>query len=84
MGDEADEKTRIPRIEAVVRRIYKAAARGSIPAAALIFDRGWGKPTQPVETSGPEGGPLEVLIRYVDGLGAVSSETTPNASRSRP
>lgn len=35
----------------------KDAAR--VAAAQAILDRGWGKPSQSMEVSGPEGGPIQ-------------------------
>lgn len=35
----------------------KDAAR--VAAAQAILDRGWGKPAQSMELSGPEGGPIQ-------------------------
>jgi hypothetical protein len=33
-------------------------ARASVAAAQALLDRGWGKPVQPNEHSGPGGGPI--------------------------
>ena len=33
-------------------------------AAQAILDRGWGKAVQALDMAGPEGGPLEIIVRY--------------------
>lgn len=45
----------------------KAPAAARVSAASTILDRGWGKPTQPVDGDG-EGGAIlqEVVMRIVD------------------
>lgn len=43
------------RLEALIRSLYQQGIKGNARAAALITERGWGKPMQPVgdETGGP-------------------------------
>lgn len=36
----------------------------ALKAAEILLDRGWGKPTQ--EISGPDGGPLRLLLASAD------------------
>jgi hypothetical protein len=33
-----------------------------LEAVSMLLDRGFGKPTQPTELSGPEGGPLPLTV----------------------
>lgn len=81
IGDETIEggAVRMTRIEAVLRRMYQAAFAGDVRAATTLLDRGWGKPAQPIEASGPDGMPTELVIRYVYGLGAVATGTASGA-----
>jgi hypothetical protein len=48
------------RLEALIRSQYQQAIKGNPRAAALIADRGWGKPMQPV--GGESGGPITIRI----------------------
>lgn len=52
-----DKRTKL---EGVIRVVFNTAARGDIKAAEFIADRGWGKPTQPVENVGS--GPLIMVL----------------------
>lgn len=52
----------ISRLERAIRQLYREAGKGNAKAAAVILDRGWGKPPQPI-AGDPENGPL--LIRIV-------------------
>jgi hypothetical protein len=38
----------------------KAPAAARVAAANAILDRGWGKPAQAMELTGPEGGPVQI------------------------
>jgi hypothetical protein len=40
--------------------------RYRLEAAAWLADRGFGKALQQMELTGPEGGPMEVVFRYVN------------------
>jgi hypothetical protein len=48
--------------------------RSRLAAAQVVIERGWGKAVQPVESSGPNGGPIETVQRIelvaLDGNGA--------------
>ena len=49
IGSEVvDPATGWTRIAAVIRKLYIDAVSGKTPAAALLFERGWGKVPQPV------------------------------------
>jgi hypothetical protein len=49
IGSEVvDPQTGWTRIAAVIRKLYIDAVSGKTPAAALLFERGWGKVPQPV------------------------------------
>jgi len=49
IGNEiVDPQTGWTRIAAVIRKLYIDAVSGKTPAAALLFERGWGKVPQPV------------------------------------
>ncbi len=44
IGDEVvDRKSKLTRLEKVIRRLYDDAAAGKTQAAALLFERGWGR-----------------------------------------
>lgn len=44
IGDEVvDRKSKQTRLEKVIRRLYDDAATGKTQAAALLFERGWGR-----------------------------------------
>jgi hypothetical protein len=43
---------KMTRIEGLCRIVYGRALKGDIPAAKLIFERGWGAPVQPIENVG--------------------------------
>jgi hypothetical protein len=36
-----------------------------VAAASALLDRGWGKPVQAVEASGPDGAPLHIVLKGV-------------------
>lgn len=39
--------------------------RGRVMAAEALLDRGYGRPGQSVELSGPQGGPVEQVVFYL-------------------
>jgi len=41
----------------------EAQPSARVSAASALLDRGWGKPTQPLEHAGADGGALTVVIR---------------------
>lgn len=50
VGEENDEETGRTRLQAVIRRLFKdAKLKGGERAAALLFERGFGKVTQPMD-----------------------------------
>jgi len=48
-----------------IMRQKKAPASARVAAASALLDRGWGKPIQGMEMSGPEGGPIPT-IQFTD------------------
>lgn len=42
-------------------------AKERLDAIAWLGDRGWGKAAQPVEVTGEDGGPLQVIVMAYDG-----------------
>ena len=46
--------------EAIILQLIKLAVSGDLRAIQYIMDRIDGKPLQPSEVSGPEGGPVEI------------------------
>lgn len=54
-GPKADRAA----VDAVVLSLLVGALRGDARAAKELFDRGYGKVAEPVELSGPDGGPIE-------------------------
>lgn len=64
VAEEQDEETGRTRVQEVVRRLFKdAKLKGGERAAALLFERGWGKMTTPIEV---DAGPLPVRIEPFD------------------
>lgn len=53
-----------PSIAVVVAALSDADARVRLKAAEILLDRGWGRPGQAVELSGPDGGPVETVTRF--------------------
>ena len=50
VGEEKDEETGRTLLQAVIRRLFKdARGKGGERAAALLFERGFGKVTQPMD-----------------------------------
>jgi hypothetical protein len=49
-----------------VLRGKRQPMRYRLEAAARLADRGFGKALQQMELTGPEGGPMEVVFRYVN------------------
>lgn len=48
------------RVLAGIMRQPKAAPAARVAAATALLDRGWGKPAQAMEHSGPNAGPIQV------------------------
>lgn len=51
----------LTRLDALVRSLYEQGNRGNARAAAVLMDRGWGKPLQPV-AGDDDGGPIRILV----------------------
>ena len=49
-------------LKIIAKKGASEAAR--VAAACAILDRGYGKPRQAVEHSGPEGGPVEIAVTH--------------------
>jgi len=64
LGEE--NKDGISAAEAILIKLRAEAAKGNIRAAQLILDRAYGKAKQPIEHSGPDGGPIETVIKFID------------------
>jgi hypothetical protein len=60
-------KERAPEALAVIAGIMTKGEneRNRLAAANAIIERGYGKPVQPVEASGPNGGPIETVTTVV-------------------
>jgi hypothetical protein len=58
-------KGRTPAALAVIESIMMEGEneRNKLSAAMAIIERGYGKPVQPVEASGPNGGPIETVTQ---------------------
>jgi hypothetical protein len=82
IADEKDPRSGKSNIEAVILKMFEKAKAGSVAHAAFLTDRGWGKPPQPIEAGGPEGGPLEIIVRHIEGLGNPAAETARRAGDS--
>jgi hypothetical protein len=54
------------RIVNVIQALMDRAEKGDVPAARELFDRLFGKASQPIEVSGPNGQPVqgEVVYRF--------------------
>ena len=56
--------------EAAVHRIAGLAEAATSESVRLdankaLLDRGWGRPKETTEVTGPEGGPLEFIVRQI-------------------
>lgn len=49
-----------PAIKRLIEWMHSDDTRASPMAAMALLDRGWGKPTQPTEVSGKDGGPIQI------------------------
>lgn len=66
-GDATDQKVRVrvlfPAVEAVVRRMYKLAAKGRVPAAKWLVETGFGRTVNLAnDEENPIGGGFAVLL----------------------
>lgn len=57
LGEEKDGMTAAA---AILKKWRQMAAQGNLKAGEMLFDRGYGKPKQAHEHSGPDKGPIEV------------------------
>lgn len=53
------------RLALAIDRLWDKAVRGDIHALEWLVSHGWGKP--PVELTGEDGGPLEIVVRHARG-----------------
>ena len=61
-----EEKNGMTAAEAILKKLRQEAAKGNLRAAEILLNRAYGMPKQRTEVSGPEGGPVETVIRFVD------------------
>jgi hypothetical protein len=52
--------------EKVIRVLHKNAMKGNEKAAGLLLSYAYGKPTEKHEHGGEGGGPIEVVVKYVN------------------
>ena len=45
---------------AILKKWRQMATQGNLKAGEMLFDRGYGKPKQGIEHSGPNGGAIEI------------------------
>lgn len=53
-------------IEVLQNLLITGDERTQVAAAQALLDRGFGKPSQGVELSGPEGGPIQTATELID------------------
>ena len=55
------------RVRKEAEAIAEAATSESVrlDANKALLDRGWGRPKETTEVTGPEGGPLEFIVRQI-------------------
>jgi len=63
LGEEKDGMTAA---EAILKSLRAQAAKGNLRAAEILLNRAYGMPRQRLEHSGPDGAPVETIIRFVD------------------
>lgn len=63
LGEEKDGMTAA---EAILKKLRQEATKGNLRAAEILLNRAYGMPKQKTELSGPEGGAVETVIRFVD------------------
>ena len=51
---------------AILKKWRQMAASGNLKAGEMLFDRGYGKPKQAVEHSGPDKGPINIKTWVID------------------
>ena len=64
-GDELKPNPDATNMETIVRRHVLAAVNGDAAQREQVIDRIWGRATAPVELSGKDGTPLEIVFREV-------------------
>ena len=70
--EQAEDGQDEPRINVLLGYLYDIASAGnkqSVDAIKALVDRGYGRPAQAVEVSGPDGGPVQTSVTYI-GVGA--------------
>jgi len=63
LGEEKNGKTAA---EKIIDKLRQKAEAGDIRAAELLLKYSYGQPVQRLEHSGPDGAPVETIIRFVD------------------
>lgn len=53
-------------IETLAHLMFSGDERTQVAAAQALLDRGFGKPSQAMELSGPEGGPIQTATELID------------------
>jgi len=61
-----EEKNGLTAAEEILTALRVKAKKGDIRAAQLILERAYGKPKQPLEHTGPDGGPIQTVIKFID------------------
>jgi hypothetical protein len=80
--EQARQKV-VDKLPAIVDALIRSALEGDTKAGIHLLDRGMGKVVQALEHSGPEGGPLKVLVEYADDL-AATAEAAPGPATDPP
>ena len=62
----SEEKNGLTAAERILQKLESMAINGNIRAAEILLDRGYGKPKQPLEHTGPDGGPIQTVIQFID------------------
>jgi hypothetical protein len=50
------------RLDAILRRLARDAAKGHVASAALLFERAYGRAEAPI--TGADGGPVRIIVEY--------------------
>lgn len=67
----------VDKLPLIVDALIRSALDGDTKAGIHLLDRGMGKVVQALEHSGPEGGPMKIVVEYED---AVHPDQTPEAT----
>jgi hypothetical protein len=65
IGDEeiGNDQVKMERVNYMVRKFFEYAIAGNAAYAHLVANYLWGKPTEYVEVTGKDGGPIETACR---------------------